>query len=177
MIKDQCNSCRKKGTSACLQKIVFDSTSCDQYLKKIDLSKSQESQVPSDSYKEVIDNCSNIDNSQNMEQTSVMSSLFSFKGRIRRTRYWLTNIIIGILFIPVNIEENISDGVAVFTLIIAIPAIWIMFATCIKRLHDLGKSGWYYILSFIPFINIVIGIYMAFFKGEEFDNKYGPNPY
>lgn len=70
-----------------------------------------------------------------------------------------------------------SEGVAIFTLLILIPSIWIMLATCVKRLHDLGKSGWMALLSLIPIVNFIIGIYMAFFKGEECDNQYGPDPY
>lgn len=183
MIKEQCNNCRKNGTSSCSQNIVYDSTTCNQYAKRLDLSKQEDTNytfTPSD-IKIDVDNNNQTANEQNdsiQEQSSFFSSLFSFKGRIRRTKYWLTNFCIGLLFIPSNIEgDNMSEGIAIFTLLICIPAIWIMLATCVKRLHDLGKSGWMALLSLIPIVNFIIGIYMAFFKGEECDNQYGVNPY
>lgn len=52
-----------------------------------------------------------------------------------------------------------------------------MLANAVKRFHDMGRSGWYYLFSLIPIINIGVAIYLGFYKGEEFDNKYGPNPY
>ena len=39
MIKDQCNNCRKYNTSSCGQAIVYNSLSCEFYVKKLDLSK------------------------------------------------------------------------------------------------------------------------------------------
>ena len=180
MIKDQCNNCRKNGAS-CSQNIIFDGTNCDQYVKKLDLSKQQDNSIhsPSD-IKIEVDNTQTTNEQCNavQEQSSFFSSLFSFKGRIRRTRYWMTNICVSLLFIPSNMEgDTMSEGVAIFTLLILIPSIWIMLATCVKRLHDLGKSGWMALLSLIPIVNFIIGIYMAFFKGEECDNQYGPDPY
>lgn len=180
MIKDQCNNCRKNGTS-CSQNILFDGITCVQYVKKLDLSKQQDNSISSSSdIKIEVDNTQTTNEQRNtvQEQSSFFSSLLSFKGRIRRTRYWVTNFCIGLLFIPSNMEgDTMSEGVAIFTLMIFIPSIWIMLAACVKRLHDLGKSGWMALLSLIPIINFIIGIYMAFFKGEECDNQYGPNPY
>jgi uncharacterized membrane protein YhaH (DUF805 family) len=39
----------------------------------------------------------------------------------------------------------------------------------IRRMHDVGKSGWY---SLIPIYNLVL----AFTKGDEKENQYGSNP-
>lgn len=179
MIKDQCNNCRKNGTENCTQDIVYDNTSCEQYIKKIDLSKSTQAQENSTIQGET--NAGETNSSSyttESENKSFLASLFSFKGRSRRTRYWLINIFTSLLFVPANLEgDYMSDGVATFTLLIAIPAIWIMLANAVKRFHDMGRSGWYYLFSIIPIINIGVGIYLGFFKGEECDNKYGPNPY
>lgn len=59
----------------------------------------------------------------------------------------------------------------------AIPCIWILLASLVKRLHDLGINGWFVCLSIIPMVYAFFLIYAAFFKGQECDNKYGPNPY
>ena len=184
MIKDQCNNCKKNGTYSCTKSIVYDSRPCDDYVKRLDLSKPQDNSNQSHNqtqtqYSNPSNNTSNStgNNSVSNNNNSFVSSLFSFKGRIRRTQYWLTNFIIGLLFVPANISNEMSDGIAVYTLLIFIPALWISLATIVKRFHDLGKSGWFACLLMIPIANLIFGIYAAFFKGEENDNQYGPNPY
>lgn len=95
----------------------------------------------------------------------------SFEGRIRRSRFWATNIAIILALLAAGLLGPI------FTFIIIIPAIWFAFDNCVKRLHDLGKSGWWVWLLLVPIVNIVLFIYLAFFKGQECDNRFGPNPY
>ena len=102
---------------------------------------------------------------------------FLFDGRIRRTRYWLTMICTNLLFFPANISgDNMPEGVATFTLLIFIPAVWILAANVVKRCHDLGKSGFFALLMLIPLVNIIVGIDLAFFQGDLNDNEYGPSP-
>ena len=70
-----------------------------------------------------------------------------------------------------------SDEVAIFTLLIFIPVMWISIANVAKRCHDLGKSGFFGLLMLIPIVNFFIGIYLAFFQGDLNDNEYGLSPY
>ena len=48
----------------------------------------------------------------------------------------------------------------------------------IRRLHDLGHSGWWtvavYLAYFIPLVDLVVGLYIAFKSGNKDTNKYGP---
>ncbi len=49
-------------------------------------------------------------------------------------------------------------------------------AVVVRRLHDVGKSGWMYLILFIPIIG-AIWIFVLLLKDSEVgDNKYGPNP-
>lgn len=70
-----------------------------------------------------------------------------------------------------------SEGVAIFTLLVFLPIMWILCANIAKRCHDLGKSGFFGLLLLIPLVNFIFGIYLAFFKGDENDNEYGVSPY
>jgi uncharacterized membrane protein YhaH (DUF805 family) len=177
MIKDQCNNCRKNGTSSCSKSIIYDSRPCDEYVKKLDLSKQDnQGQTYSNPVQQPALQNSNQQATVNNNQ-STFASVFSFKGRIRRTQYWLTNFIIGLLSAPAEISDEMSEGVAIYVLILFIPTTWVYFANIIKRFHDLGRSGWFTCLLFIPIVNIIFAIYAAFFKGQEQDNEYGPNPY
>ena len=177
MIKEQCNNCKKNQSSICTHSIVYNGMSCPDYTSKFDLSKSTEELDVNSTNNSSVNQENNTKHLSNSSGFSV-SSIFSFRGRIRRTAYWLISFALNLLLLPINMSgENVSDGVVIYTLLILIPVLWICLASAAKRSHDLGKSGWSVILLFIPIINLILGIYLAFFKGEECDNQYGPNPY
>ncbi len=44
----------------------------------------------------------------------------------------------------------------------------------VRRYHDLGYSGFYYLLNLIPLVPIFVFIYLCFAKGTSEDNEYGP---
>ena len=87
-----------------------------------------------------------------------MGWLFSFDGRCARGG-WLLAYLISIL---------IS-----ITIVLIPVAIWINFAVSAQRWHDLGKSGWWSLIMFIPFGGLVFLVIMAFISGNDGDNKYG----
>lgn len=84
---------------------------------------------------------------------------FNFSGRAIRTEYWFAHIV---NFIVLFLLENLiklcafSESAALFMLYIyllyrialIIPSISLLF----RRLHDIGKSGWYILIGVIPFI-------------------------
>ena len=111
----------------------------------------------------------------------VINSYFDFNGRSRRMEYWmfvLINSIISVFCILLDSMLGtvwsigygpiyIGYGLAVF-----VPGL----AVAIRRLHDIGKSGWYYLLFIIPIIGPIWLIIIFVTEGEQGDNKYGPNP-
>ena len=111
----------------------------------------------------------------------VINSYFDFSGRSRRMEYWmfiLINSIISVFCILLDSMLGtvwsigygpiyIGYGLAVF-----VPGL----AVAIRRLHDIGKSGWYYLLVIIPIIGPIWLIILFVTEGEQGDNKYGPNP-
>lgn len=183
-ILDQCKNCKKNGSEECKQDIVFNGLSCDRYQKRFDLTKSsdrrsQSSDIPKPVQQPTPELQSPHPSGVGCEpEESLLKSLFSFNGRNRRSKYWITQLCVGSLFVPANIMgDDMSEGVAIFTLLMLIPAIWMMVVNIVRRCHDLGKSGFWCLLTFIPLVNLFIGIYLAFFKGEMHDNEYGTSPY
>ena len=115
-------------------------------------------------------------------QESFFDSLFSFSGRSRRSRYWITSffcsaIMIVLVFLGALLTGGDEGGAAFGYILGIIPCMAISIANGTKRLHDLGHSGWFQLLLFIPIVNIGISVYMAFFEGERHDNQYGSSPY
>jgi uncharacterized membrane protein YhaH (DUF805 family) len=61
---------------------------------------------------------------------------------------------------------------SLYTLATIIPSL----AVQVRRLHDIGWSGWLVLLNFVPFANIVILLILLFKEGQPGANQYGPNP-
>lgn len=106
-----------------------------------------------------------------------------FDGRASRQEFWMFNlfyllfvIAISLLIIPFGNSEtgsNIIFGIiAVYSLGLAIP-IW---AVTVRRLHDIGLSGWWSLLSFIPYLGTVVLLIMCCMDSKPGSNKYGNNP-
>ena len=92
-----------------------------------------------------------------------------FKGRSRRSEYWwftLFNVIVsGVL------GYVIPDFAWIWSLIVLIPGL----AICIRRLHDAGKSGWFYLWMLLPLVGQII-VLIQLCKDSTADNQWGPNP-
>ena len=93
-----------------------------------------------------------------------------FSGRARRAEFWYFSLIINVvLFTLLYISPH--NAILVMLLII-IPAI----AISTRRLHDINKSGWWQLLSLVPFIGGLILLYWYIKKGDTGPNQYGPDP-
>ena len=128
-----------------------------------------------------------------------------FNGRASRSEFWyfaLFSLIISIIFAvldsvlgtgytyevatnslatatteaaSVSVTQTIGYLQSFYALAVMIPTI----AISIRRLHDLGKSGWWILLGVIPLVNL-IGIFVLLFfyvqDSQPGENEYGPNP-
>ena len=105
------------------------------------------------------------------------SHWLSLKGRSTRKEYWLIGLCIYTL---VGLALNIASIILFFILpgirsnLITIPVtlalIYMNFALSVRRLHDIGYSGWYALLAYIPLINLFF-LYLTV-KPSVPDNKY-----
>lgn len=100
-----------------------------------------------------------------------------FSGRARRSEFWyffllviVASIVVGIL--GAILGDTIGGILAfVFALAIIVPSL----SVSIRRLHDVGKSGWWYLISFIPLGGFVL-LYFYFQDSAPGANEWGPNP-
>lgn len=89
---------------------------------------------------------------------SVLSVLFSYDGRIGRRIYWLGSFGVGIalgVLVPL-ISVVVGPW---FALLALFPAVWCIGAINAKRLHDIGKSGWWQLLGVFSAVISIAGIY------------------
>jgi uncharacterized membrane protein YhaH (DUF805 family) len=108
-------------------------------------------------------------------------SLFSFSGRIGRVRYlgWSAALLMAImgLYLVAAIALAISPvlgGVLMTAIIVASTVVSAQIG--VQRLHDIGWSGWLWLLNLVPVVNVVIALIMLFAPGTPSANTYGPPP-
>ena len=129
------------------------------------------------------------------------SKYFQFSGRAPRREFWyfiLFTIILSFLFakvgeilglfymIPMNIPSVSETGEMTnmvqdiplnlaqmgFGLATFIPSL----AIAIRRLHDIGKSGWWYLIVLIPLIGALVLLAFFVMGSQQSENKYGEVP-
>lgn len=121
--------------------------------------------------------------------------IFTIRGRwerLNRLRYFGYTLLGSLIFVLASVvlfafvntlmagSENDSLrsilNFVIYFFVLLVPGIYFPITIGTKRLHDLGYSGWWIIVIFVPLLNIVLGIYLLFWKGEKGKNKYGPDP-
>ena len=107
----------------------------------------------------------------------------NFSGRATREEYWIFLIINFLLFIvmiildvflfPSAAEDNrLGILPTIFFIVIFLPSV----AVLVRRLHDIGKSGAWVIVNFIPLIGGIWLLILLLSDSESGDNEYDPNP-
>ncbi len=103
----------------------------------------------------------------------MFKNLFSFDGRIRRTEFALSLIVIYpiIAFVVyicsrIDPEEPLSLGISLLSYIVLL---WFRWSQGAKRCHDRGNSGWWQIIPFYV-------LWLLFAEGDAGPNEYGEDP-
>lgn len=105
----------------------------------------------------------------------VKDNYANFKGRARRKEYWMFVLFNMLFAIGAMVLDNVL-GIAspavgygpiygIYALATFVPSL----AVGVRRMHDVGKSGWFLL---IPFYNL----YLAVQDSEVGTNQYGTNP-
>ncbi|WP_010523027.1 DUF805 domain-containing protein [Aquimarina agarivorans] len=107
----------------------------------------------------------------------VLKQYVDFNGRARRKEYWMFTLISTIIsYIIVGITYAISPELValsyIYSLAVALPSL----AVVVRRLHDIGKSGWFFLIILIPLIGAIWLIVLLCQDSEPGPNEYGPNP-
>jgi len=117
-------------------------------------------------------------------------SLFSFRGRLGRLKYFLLSFVLTIVLFaayvgglalvfasdpPTANHTMITLGIVAATIVFITGTVVGAFIT-VKRLHDLNLSGWFFWVHLIPFANFLFALYLLFVPGTDGPNRYGPKP-
>ena len=112
-------------------------------------------------------------------QESVLTCInkyFDFTGRTRRSEYWwftlavyVVNGILAALGRKIGIFNVLASLVSLALLIPSLAVNW-------RRMHDVGRSGAWFFINFLPIIGNIIYLVFAVQDSQPGSNQYGPNP-
>lgn len=112
---------------------------------------------------------------------SVLKKYFVLQGRARRSEYWmfvLVNLLISIALTAVDavLIKSLRLPFGILSAIYTIGIICPSFCVGVRRLHDVGRSGWWLLIALIPLIGALVLLIFSVLDSQPADNKYGPNP-
>tara|TARA_B100001109_G_scaffold126107_1_gene102657 strand:+ start:298 stop:690 length:393 start_codon:yes stop_codon:yes gene_type:complete len=115
----------------------------------------------------------------------------NFKGRARRKEYWMFTLVYVIILLGCQALDNMLGTVfmmdagpmgeismgygwayTVCGLVHLLPGLSVV----VRRLHDVGKSGWFYLIFLLPIIGVIWLLVLYCTEGQKQDNKWGPDP-
>jgi len=111
--------------------------------------------------------------------TSGFRHYVAFAGRASRSEYWywvlftiIGAIVTLILDRAVFSDSDLSPLNAIFNLVCFLPSL----AVAVRRLHDIGRTGWWILIA-LTIIGTIVLIVWACQKGDAGPNQYGPDPW
>ncbi|PLW78411.1 DUF805 domain-containing protein [Cohaesibacter celericrescens] len=123
---------------------------------------------------------------------AVFNKYATFSGRARRAEYWwwtlaliLTSIAVGIVDVTLfpegmvpssDLQSEGGDYEGPLSTILYLATLLPSLAVGVRRLHDVGKSGWWMFIVLVPLFGMLYLIYLNIRKGDEGSNLYGPDP-
>ena len=115
---------------------------------------------------------------------TITQNYANFSGRAQRAEYWYFLLFVNLAFVVLTIgamatADPMGRPSPVFTILqfililgLTIPSLGVQ----VRRLHDIGKSGWFWFLNLVPCVGPLIMIIWAVQDSDPGDNQYGPNP-
>ena len=106
----------------------------------------------------------------------VVKNYAGFSGRAQRKEYWMFILFYMVFSVLAGIVDGVigTDGTlqGALGLGLFVPSLAVM----IRRLHDVGKSGWFFFVVLIPMVGGIWLIITLAKDGDPGSNAYGENP-
>ena len=122
--------------------------------------------------------------------SSVYRNYASGSGRASRSEYWWYSLVVVVIysaiwFVAIGLSTATgsspdSSGLTLGTTVIAL--LWLLvnaipsIAVTVRRLHDVGMSGWFYLVHFVPYIGSFAVFILTLLPGNQGSNIYGSDP-
>ena len=112
-----------------------------------------------------------------MNGSRLLAGFLSFGGRVPRNHFWFAQALSLVFFLAISWFDETSGAGWIGAMFFLVFSVWLSLASQVRRWHDLGRSGYWALLNFIPFVGpiyslVVLGVH----EGEKGANRYGPPP-
>ena len=102
-------------------------------------------------------------------------------GRSRRAEYWMFVLVnalvsIGLLFATGSFRDEPSALGSIVYLGYTLATIVPGFTVTVRRLHDTGRSGWWFLIGLVPLVGAIVLLVFLVQDGQPGDNDFGANP-
>lgn len=108
---------------------------------------------------------------------------YTVDGRIGRLRYlaWtlvliLLTTLVGGFLTAALVGNSLQVTGMIFLGVVALAFAYLNITISVQRLHDLGWSGWLWLLNLLPFVYAVFPLLLAVLPGNTGANRYGAPP-
>ena len=111
----------------------------------------------------------------------VLKKYTVFEGRARRKEYWIFVLISSLVLIFLSLIDELTgwkvwEDEGVLSLVYSIAVFVPTLAVVVRRLHDTDRSGWWILIALIPLVGAIVLLVFLILKGNEGDNRFGPDP-
>lgn len=106
----------------------------------------------------------------------VLKKYAVFNGRARRKEYWMFILFYVLIYVGLFIVESLVGSPGILVLIFALGLLVPSVAVTIRRLHDTDRSGWWFLIAFVPIVGGIVLLVFMCLEGTGGANQYGPDP-
>lgn len=125
-------------------------------------------------------------NSLAIATRTVLSKYATFSGRATRSEFWwwalavliifaVTRLVDGAVILPaLGFEAFQDEGGQPLSVVVALILIIPNMAVGVRRLHDIGRTGWWLLLGLVPVVGTLVLIYFYIQPSDAEENQFGP---
>jgi uncharacterized membrane protein YhaH (DUF805 family) len=88
-----------------------------------------------------------------------------FSGCASRSEYWWWTLFVAA--VGLVLQFTLPLAYILFALAVIVPG----FAVTIRRLHDTGRSGWWWLIGFVPLVGAIV-LLIFFIQDSKSDSPY-----
>ena len=106
-----------------------------------------------------------------------LNNYVTFTGRARRSEYWYFVLFNVIAQVVAGILDNaVFQGAGVLGAVVSLALLLPGLAVSVRRLHDVGRSGWWLLIGLVPVVGIIVLIVWYVARGDDGPNRVGADP-
>lgn len=96
-----------------------------------------------------------------------------FDGRVSRRQYWMFALFSSLVSFIIGLIAGIIPILSILSLLYVLALIVPSIGLGIRRLHDIGLSGWFFLIALIPYLGGIALVLLFCIPGNDKANEYG----